>query len=64
MDLFQALRPVIPAETYAYGTTLDGAGNALFPYADRPMAGTVAVHADAAGKGLAIVVVVEEWRTG
>ncbi len=64
VDLFQALRPAIPAETYAYGTTLDGAGNALFPYADRPMAGTVAVHADAAGKGLAIVVVVEEWRTG
>jgi hypothetical protein len=64
VDLFQAMRPVVPADTYAYGTTLDGAGNALFPYADRPMAGTVAVHADAAGRGLAIVVVIEEWRTG
>jgi hypothetical protein len=64
VDVFQALRPEIPAETYAYGTTGDGAGNALYPYADRPMAGTVAVHADAAGEGLAIVVIVEEWRTG
>ncbi len=61
--LFKVLKTTIPAETFAYGTTLQGAGDALFPYAERPMAGTLALHADAAGKGLAIVVILEEWRT-
>jgi hypothetical protein len=63
VDLFAALEGVIPADTYGYRSTLRGAGSALYPYAERPMAGTVAVHADAAGEGLAVVIVVEEWRT-
>lgn len=62
IDLFAALQDRVPADTYGYQTTTAGAGDALFPYADQPMAGTVAVHADAAGKGLAVAVVVQEWR--
>ena len=62
--LFRGLATRIPADTFSYGTTIEGSGSALFPYAERPMAGTVALHAGSAGEGLAIVIVIDEWRTG
>jgi hypothetical protein len=62
--LFRALATRVPAETFSYGTTLDGSGSALFPYAEQPMAGTVAVHAGGVGRRLAVVVTIEEWQTG
>ena len=61
VDLFAALSRTVPAETYGFSAGLDGGGDALLPYAEPPLAGTVAVAADAAGRGLAIAVVAEEW---
>jgi hypothetical protein len=63
VDLFQSIADVTPADTYGYRSTRAGEGNALYPYAEPPMAGTVSVHADAAGKGLALVIVIQEWRS-
>jgi len=57
----QAFVNDIPAATYGYSATLDGAGDALYPYAEPPLSGTVAVTADAAGNGFSIAVVLEEW---
>jgi hypothetical protein len=53
----------VPADTYGYAAGTDGAGDALFPYAEAPLAGTVALTADAAGDGFAIAIVLEEWRS-
>ena len=60
LALFDGLVARIPAETYGYSTGA-GAGDALFPYAEAPFAGTVAVTADAAGSGLSIAIVLQEW---
>ena len=62
LDVFEALVKVVPADTYGYNAGEDGGGDALFPYAQPPLSGTVAVTADAAGKGFAIAIVLEEWR--
>jgi hypothetical protein len=62
--LFNALVPRIPADTFSYGTAIDGSGTALYPFAERPLAGTVSVHAGSAGDRLAIVLLVEEWQVG
>jgi hypothetical protein len=61
LALFDGLVARVPAETYGYSTADAGAGDALFPYAEAPFAGTVAVTADAAGSGLSIAVVLQEW---
>ena len=53
----------VPADTYGYAAGINGAGDALFPYAEAPLAGTVALTADAAGDGFAIAIVLEEWRS-
>ena len=53
----------VPADTYGYAAGNDGAGDALFPYAEAPLAGTVALTADAAGDGFAIAIILEEWRS-
>ncbi len=53
----------VPAQTFGYSATRDGGGDALFPYAEPPLAGTIAVTADAAGDGYAIAIVLEEWRS-
>jgi hypothetical protein len=53
----------IPADTYGYSAGTDGAGDALFPYAEAPLAGTVALTAGPAGDGFAIAIVLEEWRS-
>ena len=53
----------VPADTYGYTVSTDGSGDALFPYAEAPMAGTVALTANAAGDGFAIAIVLEEWRS-
>ncbi len=53
----------VPADTYGYAAGTNGAGDALFPYAEAPLAGTVALTADAAGDGFAIAIVLEEWRS-
>jgi hypothetical protein len=63
VDLFETFIRVIPADTFGYGAADAGPGDALFPYAQPPLTGTVAVTADAAGKGFAIAVVLEEWRS-
>lgn len=62
VDIFEAMVEVVPADTYGYNAASGGVGDALFPYAEPPLAGTVAVTADVAGKGFAIAVVLEEWR--
>lgn len=62
LDVFEGLVRVIPADTYGYNAAGIGAGDALFPYAQPPLAGTVAVTADEAGGGFAIAIVVQEWR--
>jgi hypothetical protein len=61
LSLFGALVARVPAETYGYSTADAGAGDALFPYAEAPFAGTVAVTADAAGSGFSIAIVLQEW---
>lgn len=63
VDVFEAMVRVIPADTYGYHAADGGGGDALFPYAQPPLAGTVAVTADAAGEGFVIAVVLEEWRS-
>ncbi len=63
VDVFEAMVRVIPADTYGYHAANGGGGDALFPYAQPPLAGTVAVTADAAGEGFVIAVVLEEWRS-
>ncbi len=63
LDVFESFVRKIPADTYGYSAAGAGAGDALFPYAEYPLAGTVALTADAAGDGFAIAVVLEEWRT-
>ncbi|HYO42118.1 MAG TPA: hypothetical protein VES19_02865 [Candidatus Limnocylindrales bacterium] len=63
LDVFEAFVRVIPADTYGYNAAGIGAGDALFPYAQPPLAGTVAVTADEAGKGFAIAIILQEWRS-
>lgn len=62
LDTFEALVEAIPAETFGYSAGGAGIGDALYPYAQPPLAGTVALTAGPAGTGLAISVVVHEWR--
>jgi hypothetical protein len=61
LALFDGLVARVPAETYGYSTSVAGAGDALFPYAEAPFAGTVAVTADTAGAGFSIAIVLQEW---
>lgn len=63
LDVFERFVRAVPAETFGYSAAGTGTGDALFPYAEQPLAGTVAVTATAAGDGFAIAVVLEEWRT-
>ncbi len=63
LALIMQLVGEVPADTYGYSANLDGSGDALFPYAEHPLAGTVALTADAAGRGFSIAIVVEEWRS-
>lgn len=63
LAVLEGLVKDIPADTYGYSAGSDGAGDALFPYAEAPLAGTVALTADAAGDGFAIAIVLEEWRS-
>lgn len=53
----------VPADTYGYTAATNGSGDALLPYAEAPMAGTVALTANAAGDGFAIAIILEEWRS-
>ncbi len=62
LDVFDGLVAAVPADTFGYSTTLAGTGDALLPYGESPFAGTVTVTAGAAGRGLAIALVVSEWR--
>jgi hypothetical protein len=62
LAVLEGLVKDVPADTYGYAAGTDGAGDALFPYAEAPLAGTVALTADAAGDGFAIAIVLEEWR--
>jgi hypothetical protein len=50
-------------DTYSCAADTSGAGDALFPCAEAPRAGTVALTADAAGDGFAIAIALEEWRS-
>ena len=63
LALLEDLVKDVPADTYGYTAATDGSGDALFPYAEAPMAGTVALTANAAGDGFAIAIVLEEWRS-
>ena len=63
LALLEDLVKDVPADTYGYTASTDGSGDALFPYAEAPMAGTVALTASAAGDGFAIAIVLEEWRS-
>jgi hypothetical protein len=63
LAVFDGLVKDVPADTYGYTTATDGSGDALFPYAEAPMAGTVALTANVAGDGFAIAIVLEEWRS-
>ena len=63
LAVFKGLVKDVPADTYGYAAGTDGSGDALFPYAEAPLAGTVALTADAAGDGFAIAIVLEEWRS-
>ena len=63
LAVFDGLVRNVPADTYGYTAATDGSGDALFPYAEAPMAGTVALTANAAGDGFAIAIVLEEWRS-
>jgi hypothetical protein len=64
LALIMQLVGEVPAETYGYSANLDGSGDALLPYAEYPLAGTVALTADSAGPGFSISIVLEEWRSG
>ena len=63
LAVIEGLVKDVPADTYGYAAGADGAGDALFPYAEAPLAGTVALTADAAGDGFAIAIILEEWRS-
>lgn len=63
LEVLRRLVKDVPADTYGYAAGTNGAGDALFPYAEAPLAGTVALTADAAGDGFAIAIVLEEWRS-
>jgi hypothetical protein len=63
LAVFDGLVKDVPADTYGYTAATDGSGDALFPYAEAPMAGTVALTANVAGDGFAIAIVLEEWRS-
>jgi hypothetical protein len=63
LAVFDGLVKEVPADTYGYTAATDGSGDALLPYAEAPMAGTVALTANAAGDGFAIAIVLEEWRS-
>lgn len=63
LDVFEAMVKAVPADTYGYNAGVEGGGDALFPYAEPPLAGTVAVTADAAGTGFVVAIVLEEWRS-
>jgi hypothetical protein len=63
LAVLEGLVKDVPADTYGYAAGIDGSGDALFPYAEVPLAGTVALTADAAGDGFAIAIVLEEWRS-
>ncbi len=63
LSVLRQLVKDVPADTYGYAAGANGAGDALFPYAEAPLAGTVALTADAAGDGFAIAIVLEEWRS-
>ena len=62
LDTFEALAEAIPAETFGYSAGGAGIGDALYPYAQPPLAGTVALTAGPADRGLAISIVIHEWR--
>ena len=62
LDVIDGLVAMVPADTFGYSTTLAGTADALLPYGESPLAGTVTVTAGAAGRGLAIALVVSEWR--
>jgi hypothetical protein len=62
LHLLERLTDVVPADTFGYSAGGTGDGDALFPYAERPLAGTVSLTAGEAGDGYAIAVIVEEWR--
>ncbi len=63
LGVLEGLVKDVPADTYGYAAGTDGSGDALFPYAEAPLAGTVALTADAAGDGFAIAIVLQEWRS-
>lgn len=63
LGVLEGLVKDVPADTYGYTAGTDGSGDALFPYAEAPLAGTVALTADAAGNGFAIAIVLQEWRS-
>jgi hypothetical protein len=63
LALIEDLVKVVPADTYGYTAATSGSGDALLPYAEAPMAGTVALTANAAGDGFAIAIILEEWRS-
>lgn len=63
VEVLRAFVGQIPADTFGFSTTDTGPGDALYPYAEPPFAGTVAVTADAAGTGFAIAIVLQEWRS-
>ena len=63
LAVLEGLVKDVPADTYGYTAGTDGSGDALFPYAEAPLAGTVALTADAAGNGFAIAIVLQEWRS-
>ena len=50
----------VPSETQGYSTGVEGAGSALFPYAESPFVGEVSVSADSAGAGFEIAITLEE----
>lgn len=62
LAVIEGLVREVPAETYGYSASTRGSGDALFPYTERPLAGTVALAADAAGPGFEIVIILQEWR--
>jgi hypothetical protein len=62
LALFGGLVDRVPADTFGFSTSKGAGGDALFPYGEPPFAGTVAVTADAAGTGLSVAIVLQEWQ--
>jgi hypothetical protein len=60
LAVIDALVQQVPSQTYGHSTGAIGAASALFPYAEHPYVGTVALSADAAGMGYEIVITLEE----